>query len=219
MKHIVLTLILAQVCLMCNAQYKVDKLDGKCYMAGASIVENSNDDNIFGNIVLWAQKTTDKPGLGFFSKLDYASRHLELETVVKTKTGSYSGMLKGDVYGGIIKFRVEDIVQQSPKLTPLEKLQPEKKQAHKTAITNFEQQESELIEAMLDFAKTNDLPLITHWQDIEKGRIVKGMNETECLLAVGKSRIVNDSNGEVQWQDNLGMYIFFKNGEVSSVVK
>lgn len=224
MKRIILTLGLAIYCLMVSAQYKVDKLDGKSYMAGACIVENADDEALFANLVLWVQQMANAPGMGMFSVLDYAKHHVELKTSVKGKSASYTGMLKMDVYGGIIKFRIDDLVQEtviimSPKLTPFEKLQPEKKPAHKAAIEEFEQQESELISSMLDFAKNNQLPKITHWQDIEKGRVVEGMTELECQLALGKPRIVIDDEKEVQWQINSSMYIFFRNGKVHSVVK
>lgn len=209
--------------LTANAQYKVDNMDGKCYMAAACITEGMDDNTLFANIVLWAQNAADVPGLDFFSKLDYGMRHMELETRVKVKNVTYTGMLKVDVYGGIIKFRVDDIVQQttiimSPKLTPLEKLQPYKKPAHKVAIEEFEAEESILISNMLDFAKTNALPKITHWTEIKDGKIVKGMNEVECQLAVGRPRIVIDGD-EKQWQINSSMYVFFKNGVVSSIVR
>ena len=206
------------------AQYKVDNLDGKCYMTGACITENINDNILFANIVLWVQQMTETPGLGMFSKLDYATRHLEIQTEAKVKNVTYVSMLKVDVYGGIIKFRVEDIVQHStiimsPKITPLEKLQPLRKPAHKVAIEEYEREESNLLQGMLDFVRSHQIPSLNHWEDIEKGRIVNGMNETECQLAVGRPRIVNDNNGEVQWLVNSGMYIFFKDGLVSSIVQ
>ena len=118
---------------------------------------------------------------------------------------------------------MEDIVQQttviiSPKLTPLEKLQPDKKPAHKAAIEDFEREESKLVTAMLNHAKTNNLPDITHWAEIKSGKVVTGMTETGCLLAVGRPRIVVDGD-ELQWQLNSSTYIFFKKGVVSSVVK
>lgn len=107
----------------------------------------------------------------------------------------------------------------SPKLTPLEKLQPERKPAHKAAIAEFEEEESEMLRDMQNFAKTNQLPNITHWDEIRSGKIVTGMNEAECQLAVGKPRMVIDGEDETQWLINGGMYVFFKKGVVSSIVK
>lgn len=224
MKRFLFSVLLAIVGLAAHAQYKVDKMDGKCYMAAACIVDGMDDDQLFANIVLWAQQAVDAPGLSFFKALDYTAHHMELETQVKGAKGmSFSGVLKVDVYGGIIKFRVEDIVQQtvvimSPKQIPLERLQPERKPAHKAAIEEFEEEESKLLNAMVDFAKTNDLPQITHWAEIKSGKIVVGMSELECRLAVGKPRIVINGD-ELQWQLNSSTYIFFKEGLVSSVVK
>lgn len=66
--------------------------------------------------------------------------------------------------------------------------------------------------------KTNSLPPIRHWAEIKAGKIVLGMSELECQLAVGKPRIVIDGD-ELQWQLNSSTYIFFKQGVVSSIVK
>lgn len=224
MKRFTLMICVVICHLSTSAQYKVDKLDGKCYMTGACITDNISDNILFANIVLWVQQMTENPGLGMFSKLDYSSRHVEIQTEVKVKNVTYISMLKLDVYGGIIKFRVEDIVQHStiimsPKMTPLEKLQPLKKPAHKAAIEEYEREESYLLQGMLDFVQTHQIQQLNHWEDIEKGKIVNGMNETECQLAVGRPRIVNENNGEIQWLVNSGMYIFFKEGLVSSIVK
>ena len=209
MKRFLFSVLLAAVGLVAHAQYKVDKMDGRCYMAAASIVDGVDDDDLFANIVLWAQQAAGVPGLNFLKALDYNAHHMEL--------------LKVDVYGGIIKFRVEDIVLQtvvimSPKQTPFERLQPEKKSAHQAAIEEFEVEESKLLSAMIDFAKTNSLPPIRHWAEIKAGKIVLGMSELECQLAVGKPRIVIDGD-ELQWQLNSSTYIFFKQGVVSSIVK
>lgn len=224
MKRFTLMICVVICHLSTSAQYKVDKLDGKCYMTGACITDNISDNILFANIVLWVQQMTENPGLGMFSKLDYSSRHVEIQTEVKVKNVTYISMLKLDVYGGIIKFRVEDIVQHStiimsPKMTPLEKLQPLKKPAHKAVIEEYEREESYLLQGMLDFVQTHQIQQLNHWEDIEKGKIVNGMNETECQLAVGRPRIVNENNGEIQWLVNSGMYIFFKEGLVSSIVK
>ena len=210
--------------LVAKAQYKVDKLDGKCYMAGACIVENSTDNDLFANIVLRVQKSSESSGMEMFSKIDFNARHLEVPIEAKMKNASFTGTLRVDVYAGIIKFRIDEIVQHttvllSPKLTPLEKLQPERKPAHKAAIAEFEEKESEMLRDMQNFAKTNQLPNITHWDEIRSGKIVTGMNEAECQLAVGKPRMVIDGEDETQWLINGGMYIFFKKGVVSSIVK
>ena len=207
-----------------NAQsYKVEKVDGKCVLPGFVSVGGS-DDEIFANIVLWALQNTETPGMESFSVLNYKTHHLELKTEQKINNSSYLAILKVDVVEGRIMFRAENIVWQtilimSPKQTPFEKLQPEKRPAHQATIAEFERMESELIDNMIEFAKTNKLPKISHWQEIMKNNVVIGMTETECLLSVGNPRLKLEGDTETQWQISSSMYIFFKKGLVSSVVK
>lgn len=226
MKRILFSLCFVFACItLANAQsYKVEKVDGKCVLPGfVSVV--GDDDEIFANIVLWALNSTDTPGMEAFSAINYKTHHLELKTVQKlNNNSSYLALLKIDVVGGRIMFRAENIVWQttiimSPKQTPFEKLQPDKKPAHQTTIVEFEKLESELLDGMIAFVKTNKLPRISHWQEIEKGTVVMGMTETECRLAVGNPRLKLEGETETQWQISSSMYIFFQKGVVSSVVK
>lgn len=225
MRRIVFSLfIVLSSIVLANAQsYKVDKIDGRCVLPGFVTIGGS-DDEIFANIVLWALQSTESSGMEAFSDVNYKTHHLELQTVQKIDKSSYMALLKIDVVGGRIMFRAEDIVWQtiiimSPKQTPFEKLQPDKRPAHKATIAEFENLESELIDGMVDFVKTNQLPRISHWQDIVRGNIVVGMNETECLLSKGNPRLKLEGDSETQWQMSSNMYIFFKKGIVSSIIK
>lgn len=226
MKHILFSLfiVLASITLANAQSYKVEKVDGKCVLPGFVSV-GGTDDEIFANIVLWALKSAEEtPAMDAFSAINYKTHHLELKTEQKVNNSSYLALLKIDVVGGRIMFRAENLVWQtilimSPKQTPFEKLQPEKKPAHQTVIAEFEKMESDLIDGMIDFVKTNQLPRISHWQEIMKGSVVTGMSETECLLAVGNPRLKLEGDTETQWQISSSMYIFFQKGVVSSVVK
>lgn len=95
------------------------------------------------------------------------------------------------------------------KLTPMEKLQPEKRTSHKETMDDFVHIESQMLNKMFDFVSTNQLSPISHWNEISIGKPVKGMTEDECLLAFGKPQTVSESNGEVQWMYSSS-FIFFQ---------
>ena len=96
------------------------------------------------------------------------------------------------------------------KVTPMEKLQPEKKPSHQETMDDFVQIESQMLNKLFDFVSTNQLSPITHWNEINIGKPVKGMTEDECLLAFGKPQTISESNGEVQWMYSSSFYLFSK---------
>lgn len=79
------------------------------------------------------------------------------------------------------------------KVTPMEKLQPEKKPSHQETMDDFVQIESQMLNKLFDFVSTNQLSPITHWNEINIGKPVKGMTEDECLLAFGKPQTISES--------------------------
>lgn len=86
-------------------------------------------------------------------------------------------------------------------------------------MDDFVQVESQVLNKMFDFIITNQLSPITHWNEININKPVKGMTEDECLLAFGKPQTIQESNGEVQWMYSSSFYLFFKNGHVETIIK
>ena len=115
--------------------------------------------------------------------------------------------------------QIESSVVIMKKVTPMEKLQPEKKPSHQETMDDFVQIESQMLNKLFDFVSTNQLSPITHWNEINIGKPVKGMTEDECLLAFGKPQTISESNGEVQWMYSSSFYLFFKNGCVETIIK
>ena len=54
-------------------------------------------------------------------------------------------------------------------------------------MDDFVQVESQVLNKMFDFIITNQLSPITHWNEININKPVKGMTEDECLLAFGET--------------------------------
>ena len=121
-------------------------------------------------------------------------------------------------------YYISDVLIESPafvmkKVTPLEKLTPDKKAAHKQTMEDFTQSESSVLNKLFDFISTNQLSEITHWDAISIRKPIKGMNEDECRLAFGKPQSILETNGEIQWMYSSSFYLFFKNGQVQTIIK
>ena len=81
-------------------------------------------------------------------------------------------------------YYISDVLIESPafvmkKVTPLEKLTPDKKAAHKQTMEDFTQSESSVLNKLFDFISTNQLSEITHWDAISIRKPIKGMNRSE----------------------------------------
>lgn len=223
MKRILLSLVALVVAAASSAQYHVDFQNSKYVLTAAAVTGTTDDDGAFANLVLWAQDAVKQPGNDFFTTLDYEQHTLTLPLTAAVEKAEFHTNLTASVTGGALVFTVTDIVQETKavlgsKRTPFEWLKPDTKPAHKEIINTFESAMSALINSMVTFTKTNTLPRITHWNEIRAKRIVEGMNETECLLALGRPRIVTDGE-ERQWLMNGNVYVFFKKDIVTNVVK
>mgnify|MGYP000594516577 CR=1 FL=1 len=86
-------------------------------------------------------------------------------------------------------------------------------------MDDFVQVESQVLNKMFDFIITNQLSPITHWNEININKPVKGMTEDECLLAFGKPQTIQESNGEVQMDVFQLVLPVFKNGHVETIIK
>lgn len=59
---------------------------------------------------------------------------------------------------------------------------------------------------------------VTHWNDLENGKIVKGMSELEVKLLKGKPRHIRETGQRVKWMYSNENIIIFTDGSVSSVI-
>lgn len=105
------------------------------------------------------------------------------------------------------------------KETLFESLQPEKKAKHKNYINELAAQNSIYLHNLFEYVKTNKPQAVTHWEEISAGKIINGMNTTECLLAVGKPLHIRESGNQIKWMVNNDFVVLFENGIVVRVIK
>lgn len=204
--------------------------DGNKYaVSGFVSYPGQEDERIFGNALLWMIETVCPKGKEGIQTVNVPGRKFICNLVL----GSLAGSGYNNTYYCEATFRVNEgklvyylsnvLIESSvfvmKKVTPMEKLQPEKKEAHRRMMDDFVQVESLLLNRLFDFVSANKLTPVTHWTEIGIGKPVKGMTEDECRLAFGKPQTILESNGEVQWMYNSSFYLFFKNGRVQTIIK
>lgn len=205
-------------------------IDGNKYVVSGFVsFENLNDEDIYANALLWTVENVCPKQQEGITKRDIKDKSFNCDFIL----GSLAGSGLDNTYYCRALFRVadkklvyylSDILIESPafvmkKVTPLEKLTPEKKTSHKQTMDDFIQVESSVLNKLLDFISSNKLSEITHWNEISIRKPVKGMTEDECRLAFGKPQTILETNGEVQWMYNSSFYLFFKNGQVQTIIK
>ncbi len=204
-------------------------VDGNKYVISGFVpFENLKDEEIYANAMLWAVENICPQLREGITKVDISSRSFGCDLVLAPVNGTGSDIYyckalfrvaAGKLTYYLSEIRIESSVVVMKKIIPMEKLNPEKKEAHQQSMDNFVQAGSQLLNRMFDFILTHPLLPVTHWQEISIRKPVKGMTEDECRLAFGKPQTIMETGGEVQWMYSSSFYLFFKDGYVQTVIK
>lgn len=237
LRRITLICSLALCTLLASAQsysetgslYPLQTNGDKHSVNGFIRIDGSADETIYANALLWVIENicpelqegiteTNVPAKKFSCKIS-----LKPSPDAKPNNTYYANATFRAAEGKLV-YHLSDIMIESSslvlkKITPIERLTPEKKASHKQITDDFVRLSSALLNKMFDFVSTHQPTPITHWNDIAIRRPVKGMTEDECRLAFGKPQSVMDTNGEVQWMYSSSFYLFFKNGKVDTIIK
>ena len=211
-------------------KYPVSADGNKRVVSGFIPFSRLSDEKIFANALLWTIENVCPKLREGITAVNVDAKSFACNLVL---TSGEPGEKPGSIYYARATFRVADgkliyylsdisiesSVFMLKKVTPLEKLSPEKKTSHRETVDAFVQTESEMLNKLFDYVATHKLAPITHWSDINIRRAVTGMNEDECRLAFGKPQSVLETNGETQWMYSSSFYLFFKNGIVQTVIK
>lgn len=225
----VLTSLIAQTFTEQKNTYPLSA-DGSKYVVNGFIpFSPMNDESIYANALLWTIKNVCSAQRDGITEVSIPAKSFSCDLVLTSQAdakqkNTYYCTAQFQVKDGKLVYYLSNIQIESSvvimkKVTPMEKLQPEKKPSHQETMDDFVQIESQMLNKLFDFVSTNQLSPITHWNEINIGKPVKGMTEDECLLAFGKPQTISESNGEVQWMYSSSFYLFFKNGCVETIIK
>lgn len=213
-----------------QSKYGLKDIDGKLICTGFEAIENLSEESIFVNTLLWAIEQCPKFKEGI-TELNYEKKNFTLKAQLSSPKRSdnpavYHFLADFAISADKLSFAFSKIECEYPGMlkmttvTAFEQLKPDKKPKHKAYIDEYTKQATEYIEQILERVKTAESQPVTHWAEIKKGKVAKGMNETECLLAYGKPLdITKSDNDEVRWRYDSYTYLFFKNGVLTSVLE
>ncbi len=209
--------------------YPVNMEGDKCVINGFTAFNGLSDEKIYANTLLWAVENICPKLREGLTDIDVPNKTFNCEFTLGSSAESglnntYYVKATFRVADGKLLYYLHDVMIESTvlvmkKVTPLEKLTPEKRAAHKKTIDDFVKSESSMLNNLFDFITTYKLAPITHWNDIAISRPVEGMNEDECRIAFGKPQSIIESNGETQWMYTSSFYLFFQNGKVKTIIK
>ena len=221
--------LIAQTFTEQKKNYPISADGNKYVVSGFTPFSDMQDENIYANALLWIVKNVCPQLREGIAEVNVPAKNFSCDLILASQADSsqkntyYCKALfqvkDGKLVYYLSNIRIESSAVIMKKITPMEKLQPGKKASHKEIMDDFVQVESQVLNKMFDFIITNQLSPITHWNEININKPVKGMTEDECLLAFGKPQTIQESNGEVQWMYSSSFYLFFKNGHVETIIK
>ena len=233
----ILSFLLAGITLQATAQtfteqgktYPVSADGNKYVVTGFTPFSQLNDEEIFANTLLWTVENVCPKLREGITEVNVPAKNFKCDLILNSPADSkqnntYYCKATFRIASGKLIYYISDILIESSvfvmkKVTPMEKLSPEKKTAHKEIMDDFIQVESLILNKMFDFVASNQLSPITHWNEISISKPVQGMTADECRLAFGKPQTILESNGEIQWMYSSSFYLFFKNGCVETIIK
>lgn len=231
---IIIALLLASTTCIANTftenanTYPVESDGKKFIVSGFVPISGQNDETIFANAILWVVENICPQLREGIENVDVAKKKFTCDMALSSMPGSgientYYLSAQFSVASGKLIYYLSDIRIESKslvfkKITPLEKLNPEKKESHKEAIDDFVASESATLNAMFDFI-TENKPIVSHWNEIGIRKPIEGMTTDECLIAFGKPKTTFETNGEVQWMYSTSFILFFRDGKVCTILR
>ena len=202
--------------------------DNKQVVSGFISFKGLSDKEIYANALLWTIENICPKLREGITEVNVSNQSFTCDLILipQENSGQNSTFYCQAVFRvaeGKLTYYLSDIKVESPllvikKVTPIERLTPDKKELHKQSINDFVKTESRFLNKMFDFITTHSAAGITHWQEISIEKPVKGMTEDECRLAFGKPQTIMETNGEVQWMYSSSFYLFFKDGRVQTII-
>lgn len=203
------------------------EVKGKVVVSNFYTIDKLSGDDIFLKALLWTIKNGQKLE-GQEIEVDYDKKQFALELyLTNQQTGTrYRYLFSAKVTDNIITCLASNIVYEAEaaviklvKKLPFERLQPEKKPKHKEYLDDFANLNKKWMQQVIDFVNNNQPVVVTHWSEIKNKEVVKGMNEAECFLSLGKPASIQKTDNKVEWMYDSYTYLFFENGVLVSIIR
>lgn len=244
LRHTFLLLAILQMvfCSYSHAQKKDnnDSIDVAAIMAKSPLTEiegkqviigqiDGNGKNMFFKTLHWALQNICTKNFEGINELDKKKMQMScnLAFPIKSKetetAGSCDFKATFVVKNNILHYVFSDFVIRSTvliftKAIPIEKLNPMKKRTHALFLESFFDSDRIYRNEFIKQLKAEKIMPITHMDEIVNYEVVTGMNEDECLFALGKPGLTSKNTKETQWVYNDSRYLIFTNGVLSIIL-
>jgi len=192
---------------------------------------DSSDDIIFSNAMKWVIENTCLKGRDALFDIKTETKsfsfNLSLDYIINKKVKyNYCCSIDIKVADSKLLYTIYNINYKPNSFLPLstdislDKLDPEKKPKQQEIIDAFQRLYSNVLNQLFDAVILNKCKSISHWNDINIQRPVKGMNEDECKLAFGiPNNIFEDTNNRIQWSYGLNFVLIFKEEKLETIIR
>ena len=209
--------------------YPCSVMDSKMIVSGSVDFTGKTEEEIFINAMLYAIDKVER-GREHIVQLDVARKLfsvvLEMPSSFYPDNSTYYKYANTfRVLGNELSFLASEIhvgyknLMGDLKEMSFESLDVDKKAKHKNYVNELAVLNSVYLNALFQYVRTKQSEKVTHWDEISEGKIVKGMNETECLLAVGKPMHNRRNGNQIKWMVNNDFVVIFENGVVVKVIR
>lgn len=202
--------------------------EGNPVVRGSIFIPDVSIDNAFTNAIFLAATSMNRE-LETICELDYANKSFAIERQLITGDGSsqsiYRYVTEYSFREGAMDFISRDISIEYKdrgiilRRLPLGKLKPAVNERHFQLLEDFSEANSQLAHELVNNASRKSGVIITHWPEIKRGQVVKGMNYYEVRIIGGEPRNISGSHDREQWIFNNDFVVIFSNGIVSNVIQ
>ncbi|HRF86106.1 MAG TPA: hypothetical protein PLN34_06045 [Alloprevotella sp.] len=233
MKQLLTLSLLFMLTLTASAQVKTYHVettsDGNRAVSAFIPFEAKNSEAIFANTLLWTVEHICPQLREGIKEVDVPNKSIKCDWTLASDPNSGSKnkyyckatfrVLDNKFIFYISDIQIESSILLSKKITPIKRLDPDKKKAHQEMMEDFEQTISSALNELINYIGKHEMSPVKHWTAIGQGEPVNGMTKEEVLMACGRPLLSSESGEETQWKYNGSLYVFFKNGIVNNVLK
>ena len=159
--------LIAQTFTEQKKSYPVSADGNKYVVSGFTPFSDMQDENIYANALLWIVKNVCPQLREGIAEVNVPAKNFSCDLILASQADSsqkntyYCKALfqvkDGKLVYYLSNIRIESSAVIMKKITPMEKLQPDKKASHKEIMDDFIQVESQVLNKMFDFIITNQL--------------------------------------------------------------
>lgn len=201
--------------------------DGIIAVSDVIDIPGRNKDEIFIGLLIYLYDNFDAE-LEEISVVDFDNRRVEMRRKFEQgeykNATSYEYVLSFQMGDEMLSFVTAELKAEYrekgilPRKMNFEKLKPEENTRHKELFDEFSNLHSTYLHQLARSIAFTEHQIVTHWDELKAGAIVKGMNQSEVKIAKGKPSIERVSGARVKWMYGNEYVVIFTNGIVTSII-